>query len=138
MKNAAHRVLPCLLGTTNYLMVNQRCIYFDKSTSTVAVARTRCKSSFNGKGKMYEPGNYQESLNIAQEGNSKFGKGIWWMGVKREGGKFVFDSDGSPVPFTPTKVTHNNGDCVLVFVAYWQMYKCSDSSQMGTLCEYGD
>ena len=97
---------PCLshhMGL-NYRRVGQRCIYFDKSTSNYSVAKRRCKSTFNGKGKMYEPTNFEESLKIAAEGKSKYKHSAWWLGVNDidEEGKFVFDSDGTPIPFTPT------------------------------------
>ena len=56
-----------------------------------------------------------------------------------EEGKFVFDSDGSPFLFTPTWSKKNApADCVLVYPSMWQIYKCSDCTQMGTLCEYGE
>jgi hypothetical protein len=79
----------------NYHRVGQRCIYFDKSVSNYTVARTRCKSTFNGKGKMYEPTNFEESLKIAAEGKSKYNYPKWWLGVNdiNEEGKLVFDSD---------------------------------------------
>ena len=146
---------PCLsdhLGL-NYRMVGQRCIYFDKSTSNYAVARERCKSTFNGKGRMYEPTNFEESLKIAAEGKSKYNYPNWWLGVNdiNEEGKLVFDSDGTPIPFTPTwnSVSIQNSliwDCVLVykqgsrkkFVTKWQTYSCSNTNEMGTLCEYGE
>ena len=126
-------------------MIGQRCIYFDKSTSNYAVARERCKSTFNSKGRMYEPRNFEESTKIAAEGKIKFNYPNWWLGVNdiNEEGKLVFDSDGAPVPFTPTFCNNcRNGqtkDCVLVYEEpRWQVFSCSDSTQMGTLCEYGE
>ena len=76
----------------NYTRFGQQCIYFDKSTSNYTVARTRCKSTFNGKGRMYQPRNFEESLKIAVEGNSKLDKNAWWIGVNdiNDEGKFVF------------------------------------------------
>ena len=135
---------PCLsdhLGV-NYRMVGQRCIYFEKSTSNYAVARTRCKRTFSGKGRMYQPRNFEESVKIAMEGKSKFHLIAWWIGVNdiNEEGKFVFESDGSPIPFTPTWQNKHvsQPDCVLVYPSMWQIYKCSDTTQIGTLCEYGE
>ena len=138
-------IFPCLSGDSNYHMIGQRCIYFDKSTSNYAVARERCKSTFNSKGRMYEPRKFEESTKIAMEGNSKFNYPNWWLGVNdiNEEGKLVFDSDGAPVPFTPTLAggSGQSSDCVLVYHSSsdpkWQIYSCSDSTQMGTLCEYG-
>ena len=127
-------------------MIGQRCIYFDKSTSNYDVARERCKSTFNGKGRMYEPRSFEESNNITKEGEKvgRFGAlSLWWLGVNYiyNQRKFVFDSDGSSIPFTPT--WHPNGnsqtsDCVLVYLSIWEVYSCADSTQMGTLCEYGE
>ena len=142
---------PCLSDHPglNYRRVGQRCIYFDNSTSDYAVARTRCKSTFNGKGKMYEPINFEESLKIALEGKSKFGKQVWWIGVKdinknKKEEKFVFDSDGSPIPFTPkwyvASYNPHTKDCALVFATGWQGWQrwpCS-ATDVGTLCEYGE
>ena len=131
-------------------MVGQRCIYFDKSTSNYAVARERCKSTFNSKGRMYEPGNFEESTKIAQEGKSKYNFGNWWLGVNdiNEEGKLVFDSDGTPIPFTPTLSLASPAnellwDCAVVYYFYlpyamWQTCLCSDNIQVGTLCEYGE
>ena len=135
---------PCLsdhLGV-NYRRVGQRCIYFDKSTSNYDVARERCKSTFSGKGRIYQPRNFEESVKIAVEGKSKFNLIGWWIGVNdiNEEGKFVFESDGSPIPFTPTWQNKHisQPDCVLVYPSMWQIYKCSDTTQIGTLCEYGE
>ena len=141
---------PCLsnhLGP-NYRMVGQRCIYFDKSTSNYAVAREKCKSTFSGRGRMYQPTNFEESTNIAREGQSKFKRNIWWIGVNDiyEEGKFVFDIDRSPITFTPTWYSNINDqrgnakldDCVYVYSSFWNAYSCSDSHQIGTLCEYGE
>ena len=136
--------LPCLSGDSNYHRVGERCIYFDKSTSTYAEARTRCKSTFGGKGKMYEPRNFEESIKISVEGNNKFSQDDWWIGVNdiHEEGKFVFDSDGSPISFPSTwhDENSNNEDCVLVFTEpkKWQIHSCFDDHQVGTLCEYGE
>ena len=99
-------------------MVGERCIYFDKSTSTYAEARKRCAFTFDGKGKVYEPRNFEESTKIAAEGKRKFNYPNWWLGVNdiNEEGKLVFDSDGAPVPFTPTWNGGNGqtNDCVLI------------------------
>ena len=136
--------LSCLSGDSNYHRVGERCIYFDKSPSTYAEARTRCKSTFGGKGKMYEPRNFEESINIGVEGYNKLSQDDWWIGVNdiNEEGKFVFDSDGSTIPFTPTwnNQNSNNKDCVLVFTVpkKWFTGSCTNNQQMGTLCEYGE
>ena len=131
----------------NYHMVGQRCIYFDKSTSNHTVARERCKSTFSGKGRMYEPRSFEESNNITKEGEQVGANGIyssWWIGVNYiyEQRKFVFNSDGSPIPFTPS--WHPSGiaqwrgpnNCVLGWFQYWNTYPCSGINQMGALCEY--
>ena len=126
----------------NYRMVGQRCIYFDKSTSNHTVARERCKSTFSGKGRMYEPRSFEESKEIALEGQSKLSRTVWWLGVnistKR---KFVFNSDGSPIPFTPTLYRANaqsGPGCVYGWYQFWNIFPCSDISNFGTLCEYGE
>ena len=125
---------PCLsdhMGV-NYRMVGERCIYFsNNSTSNYDVARERCKSTFNGKGRMYQPRNFEESIKIAVEGKSLKANSVWWIGVNdiNEEGKFVFDSDGSPFLFTPTWSNENApADCVRVYPSMWQIYKCSDST----------
>ena len=113
-------------------MVGERCIYFsNNSTSNYDVARERCKSTFNGKGRMYQPRNFEESIKIAVEGKSLKANSVWWIGVNdiNEEGKFVFDSDGSPFLFTPTWSNENApADCVRVYPSMWQIYKCSDST----------
>ena len=142
---------PCLsdhMGV-NYRMVGERCIYFsNNSTSNYDVARERCKSTFNGKGRMYEPRSFEESNNITKEGEKvgRFGAlSLWWLGVNYiyNQRKFVFDSDGSSIPFTPT--WHPSGmawrgpnNCVLGWFQYWNTYSCADNYQMGTLCENGE
>ena len=142
------RIFPCLSGDSNYHMIGQRCIYFDKATSNYTVARERCKSTFNNKGRIYEPRNFEESTKVAAEGKSKYNCQYWWLGVNdiNEEGKLVFDSDGDPIPFTPTWTGTNRqtNDCVLVYtklkhkVSKWQIFSCSDSDNMATLCEYGE
>ena len=135
--------MPCLSGDSHYHRVGERCIYFDKSTSTYAEARKRCAFKFDGKGKMYEPRNFEESIKIGVKGYNEFSHDDWWIGVNdiNKEGKFVFDSVGSPIPFTPT--WHNKNvkkeDCVLVYTKpkKWEIHKCSDDHQVGTLCEYG-
>ena len=93
---------------------------------------------------MYEPRNFEESINIGVEGYNKLSQDDWWIGVNdiNEEGKFVFDSDGSTIPFTPTWNNQNSNyqDCVLVFTVpkKWHTYSCTDNQQMGTLCEYGE
>ena len=92
---------------------------------------------------MYEPRNFEESINIGVEGYNKLSQDDWWIGVNdiNEEGKFVFESDGSPIPITPTWHTKNSKskDCVLVYTEpkKWSCLKCSDDNQVGTLCEYG-
>ena len=93
-----------------------------------------------------KPRNFEESTKIAKEGKSKYNYGIWWLGVNdiNEEGKLVFDSDGAPVPFTPTWYGGNDDyqDCVLVYHSTsdpkWQIISCSNRVSMGTLCEYGE
>ena len=93
---------------------------------------------------MYEPRNFEESIKISVEGNNKFSQDDWWIGVNdiHEEGKFVFDSDGSPIPFPSTfhDQNSNHEDCVLVFTEpkKWQIHSCFDDHQVGTLCEYGE
>ena len=92
---------------------------------------------------MYEPRNFEESIKIGVKGYNEFSHDDWWIGVNdiNKEGKFVFDSVGSPIPFTPT--WHNKNvekeDCVLVYTKpkKWEIHKCSDDHQVGTLCEYG-
>ena len=141
---------PCLsehLGV-NYRRVGQRCIYFGNTTSNYDVARERCKSTFSGRGRMYEPRSFEESNNITKEGE-KVGSmvyGGYWIGVNYiyNQRKFVFNSDGSSIPFTP--IWHPSGvaqwrdpnNCVFGWFQYWNTYSCADINQMGTLCEYGE
>ena len=81
---------------------------------------------------------------IGVDGYNKFSQDDWWIGVNdiNEESKFVFDSDGSPIPFTPTwhDQNSNNEDCVLVFTVpkKWEIHTCLDNHQVGTLCEYGE
>ena len=77
------------------------------------------------------------------EGKSKFNLIGWWIGVNdiNEEGKFVFESDGSPIPFTPTLYRANaqsGPGCVYGWYQFWNIFPCSDISNFGTLCEYGE
>ena len=59
--------------------------------------------------------------------------------IKQEG-KFVFDTNGSPIPFNALwSKGHGskgkNKNCVLMFIAKWVDWNCSDDWQVGTLCE---
>ena len=51
-----------------------RCIYYDENVSTYSAAKARCKKTFNGKGRMYEPKTFAESLQIY-----KFGLNTYWQ-----------------------------------------------------------
>ena len=65
----------------------------------------------------------------------------WWIGVKdnNQDGKYTFDSDGSPIPFTPIWIHENfHKYCVSIYpYRDWHKDSCYNSHQFGTLCEYG-
>ena len=127
-----------MVGPLNYTkQLGQRCFYFDRAVSSYAVARERCKSTFNGKGRMYEPRSFGKS-EFLSELPIIYG---WWIGVKdnNEDGKYTFDSDGSPIPFTPIWIHENfHKYCVSIYpYRDWHKDSCYNSHQFGTLCEYG-
>ena len=76
-------------------------IYFDKTPSTYADAKIRCTGTFNHTGRMYEPRTMEESINVYLVALGSFTFNDWWIGVNdiKEEGKFVFDTNGSPITF---------------------------------------
>ena len=141
-KNCDIKIQTCPVNNPHYRMVEHRCIYFDKTPSTYAEARIRCKGTFNHTGRMYEPKTMEESINVYLVALGSFNFNDWWIGVNdiKEEGKFVFDNNGSPIPFNALwSKGHGskgkNKNCVLMFIAKWVDWNCSDDWQVGTLCE---
>ena len=49
-----------------------RCIYYDENVSTYSAARQRCYKTFNGRGQMYEPKTYEESVQVYRFGQKTY------------------------------------------------------------------
>ena len=86
---------------------------------------------------MDEPRTKEESINVYLVALKSFNFDDWWIAVNdiKEEGKFVFDTNGSPIPFNAFCSKGQNKNCVLMFIAKWVDYNCSDDWHVGTLCE---
>ena len=85
----------------NYHLLNDRCIFLEKSEKSYEDAKQNCETKFGGHGKLFEPKFWSENQMAY-----KIVKAIrsnWWIGVndKETEGSFVYESNGSPISLSP-------------------------------------
>jgi hypothetical protein len=91
----------CPTNDPNYHLLNDHCIFLEKSNKNYEDAKQNCESKFSGHGKLFEPKTWSENqmaYKIAKASGS-----LWWIGVndKQTEGSFVYESNGSPLSYTP-------------------------------------
>merc|ERR1711935_366815 len=92
----------CPTNDPNYHLVNDHCIFLEKSGKSYEDAKHNCETKFGGHGKLFEPKTWSENemaYNIAKAA----GYSYCWIGVndKQTEGSYVYESNGSPISFTP-------------------------------------
>ena len=134
---------------SNYHLLNDHCIFVEKSSKTYENAKQNCKTKFGGNGKLFEPMTWSEN----QMAYKIAGHGNWWIGVndKQTEGSYVYETTGKPILFTPKFYSSSYGsrgtsyNCILYNppsswydsdVVHWQDYSCTSSYY--SICESSD
>jgi len=132
----------CPDGDANYRAVEGVCYFYKNIPTTHAVARQICAGTFEGTGRLYEPVSYAQAYHVQKEGYDSFNENDWWTGIRSSNGTCIFD-DESPADCSLLEKDNNfsfetipSSDlCLLLNTNPWQWYSCTDSTQMGTICE---
>ena len=98
--------------------------------------------TFEGTGRLYEPVSYAQAYHVQKEGKDSFNEYDWWTGIRSSSGTCIFD-DESPADCSLLEKDNNSGyfatisssSCLLLNTHPWQWYSCTDSTQIGTICE---
>jgi len=141
--NCDSQTPPCPTNDPNYHVLNDHCIFLEKSTKSYDDAKQNCESKFAGRGKLFEPKTWSENQMAY-----KIAKSIqtnWWIGVidKETDGSFVYESNGSPISFEPKfYMGWGNFTCILYNppsrghgsdIVHWFDYPCTRS--WSSICE---
>jgi hypothetical protein len=147
--NCDSQTPPCPTSDPNYHVLNDHCIFLEKSNKNYEDAKQNCETKFDGHGKLFEPKTWSENqmaYKIAKSIRSN-----WWIGVndKQTEGSFVYESNGSPLSYTPkfysccgygSKGTSKN--CIIYAspssghesdIVHWADYSCTDAFY--SICE---
>jgi hypothetical protein len=132
----------CPPNDPNYHVLNDHCIFLEKSGKNYEDAKQNCETKFGGHGKLFEPKTWSENqmaFKIAKATDSN-----WWIGVsdKQTEGSFVYESNGSPLSYTPkfysgygSRGTSYN--CILAHgsdIVHWLDYGCTTTTYY-SICE---
>jgi len=129
----------CPTNDPDYHVLNDHCIFLEKSHKTYEDAKQNCETKFAGHGKLFEPKTWSENQMAY-----KIAKAIhpnWWIGVndKQTEGSYVYESNGLPISYTP-KFRYGFGsrgtfaNCILYRsassghesdIVHWVDYPCS-------------
>ena len=92
----------CPKNDPNYHLLNDHCIFLEHTKLSYQDAKQNCKVKFGGHGKLYEPLTWSENQ-MAYDIAFATGTVNWWIGVndKQTEGSFVYESNGTPIPYTP-------------------------------------
>ena len=148
--NCDSQTPPCPTNDPNYHKLNDHCIFFEKSSKNYEDAKQNCETKFDGRGKLFEPKTWSENEMAYKIAKATYS--YWWIGVndKQTEGSFVYESNGSPISFTPkfylgwgSKGTSKN--CILYHqpfsghesdIVHWVDFPCSSSSyRYRSICE---
>ena len=82
--------------------INNKPFYFEKRKYTYEYAKKNCALKLKN-GRLYEPKTWEESEKVFSCAYGIGRKLLWWIGVndRQKEGRYVYDSDGSPVLFNP-------------------------------------
>ena len=148
--NCDSQTPPCPTNDPNYHLLNDHCIFLEKSDKTYEGAKQNCETKFGGHGKLFEPKTWSENQMAYKIGLQSFGVN-WWIGVsdRQTEGSFVYESNGSPISFTPkfhtccgwgSRGTSHN--CILYNrpssghesdIVHWLDYECTKRAY--SICE---
>ena len=125
-KNCDTQTLPCPTNDSKYALVDNKCVYFEKTTLTYDKAIENCKEKlkdYGGGGILYEPNSIAEQKRIVDMAYER-GLLCWaWIGVtdKTTEGQFTYNSNNQPINFTleelikrPSRGRRDN--CIQIFV----------------------
>merc|ERR1712008_348317 len=146
--NCDSQTCPNYPNDPNYRLLNNRCIFLEKSWKSYDDAKQDCETKFAGHGKLFEPKTWSENqmaFKIAVEDSG------WWIGVndRQTEGSYVYESNGSPISFTPKFYPGygsrgTSANCILYVshsghefdIVNWLDYKCTDTNY--SICENSD
>jgi len=129
-----HNCPDCPLSDPDYLIVEEICLFYEKTLMKFDDAKANCETKFGGNGRLFEPQSaaINKKLHIALEYH-------FWIGVRGE----KYASDASHILFSPPwSPTHRDkyGDCILYChwwngseAGLWCGYNCNDKIQ--SVCE---
>ena len=129
-------------------MINNKCSYYEVGKKSYEDAKQKCDERFNNRGRLFEPKSWNEN-EVAYKIGKSFGNYHWRIGIndKQSEGHFVFESDGSPISYSPkwnsgfgaqgtTKKFYN---CIIfasgTTTVEWLDYYCSAKHKAGSICE---
>ena len=117
---------PCPTNDSKYALVDNKCVYFEKTTLTYDQAIENCKEKLKGYGEgiLYEPNSIAEQKRIVDMAYERWSFSDWaWIGVtdKTTEGQFTYNSNNQPINFTPD--WHSDGgsrgqsyNCIQMYV----------------------
>ena len=125
-KNCDTQTPPCPTNDSKYALVDNKCVYFEKTTLTYDQAIENCKEKlkdYGGGGILYEPNSIAEQKRIVDMAYEHF-SGYWaWIGVtdKTTEGQFTYNSNNQPINFTPDWYAGGGSrgqsdNCIMIFV----------------------
>ena len=87
-------------------MINNKCSYYEISKYSYEDAKQKCNERFNNSGRLFEPKSWNEN-EVAYKIGKSFGNYNWRIGIndKQSEGHFVFESDGTPISYSPKWVS---------------------------------
>ena len=142
-QNCDTNIPPCPKDNSDYLLINDHCLYLEKSRRTYVDANQNCKSQFNGNGKLFEPNTWIENENVYKVVKSIYS--YWWIGVNdvQSEGNYVYESSGQPITFTPKwrpgyGVRNTGQNCIFYHtpisgsseVLEWVDFPCTSNSKI--------
>ena len=104
-KNCDTQTPPCPTNDSKYELVDNKCVYFEKTSLNYDKAIENCKEKLKdyGGGILYEPNSIAEQKRIVNRAY-EHGLNWWaWSGVtdKTSEGQYTYNSNGQPINFTP-------------------------------------
>ena len=124
-------------------MINNKCVYYETSMYNYEDAKQNCEARFNNDGRLFEPKSWDENEVAFQVGKALATQN-WRIGIndKQNEGQFVFESDGTPISYSPTwyfgfGAKGTNYNCIIFFTGStvkWLDYHCT--SKLSSICEY--
>ena len=140
---------PCPTNDFQFKIINNRCVYFEKTSLDYDKAIENCKEKlkdYGGGGILYEPNSIAEQKRIVDMAyEHSFGSNWAWIGVtdKTTEGQFTYNSNNQPINFTPdwhgsSGSRGRSHNCIMMYVTSpsgsyhseqnkWYDYICTDT-----------